>query len=228
MPVTEARCLGLIGGLGPPATVYYYRGILAGLDARGIAARMLIAHADLNHVRSAVEAKDYDGLARYLANLIDATKAGGAELAAIVAITPHICAPQLMPISPLPLIDIVTTVSDEVRAQGRKRVALLGTRFTIETRMFGRLEGIDVVMPQPAEVEQIHNAYMNIVNGRNPAGQIAVLRELAHTFIRRDGAEIVLLAGTDLSTEFNASNTDFPAIDCARLHVDAIVQQMLA
>jgi aspartate racemase len=94
--------------------------------------------------------------------------------------------------------------------------------------MFGRLEGIDVVMPEPAEIEQIHNAYINIVNGRNPAGQIAVLRELAHTFIKRDGAEIVLLAGTDLSTEFNASNTDFPAIDCARLHVDAIVQQMLA
>ena len=223
---TEARCLGLIGGLGPPATVYYYRGILAGLEARGRAARMLIAHADLNRVRTAVETKDYDGLAHYLADLIDSTKAGGAELAAIVAITPHICAPQLVPISPLPLIDIVTTVANEVRAQRRKRIALLGTRFTIETRMFGRLEGIEVVMPRPAEIEQIHNAYMNIVNGRNPAGQVATLRDLAHIFIKRDGAEVVLLAGTDLSTEFNKDNTDFPAIDCARLHVETIVQQL--
>jgi aspartate/glutamate racemase len=25
----EGRCLGLIGGLGPGATIYYYRGLLA-------------------------------------------------------------------------------------------------------------------------------------------------------------------------------------------------------
>ena len=224
----EGRCLGLIGGLGPPATVYYYRSIIAAHEARGYAARMLIAHADINRVRLTVEAKDYDGLARYLAKLIGDTKAGGAELAAMVAITPHICAPQLLPISPLPLIDIVTETANAVRKQGHKRVALLGTRFTLETRMFGRLDGIDVVMPRPAEIDQIHDAYMNIVSGRSPAAQVSLLRELAHTFIKRDGAETVLLAGTDLSTEFNEGNTDFPAIDCARLHVEAIVRQLLA
>ncbi len=226
--MAETRCLGLVGGLGPPATVYYYRGILAGLEAQGRTARMLIAHADINRVREMVEAKDYDGLARYLAKLIESTAAGGAELAAIVAITPHICAPQLAPISPLPLIDIVATIADAVRAERRKRVALLGTRFTVETRMFGRLQGIEIVTPRPAEVDRIHNAYMNIVSGRDPAGQVSALRELAHTFIKRDGAEVVLLAGTDLSTEFNERNTDFPAIDCARLHVDAIVQRLIA
>jgi aspartate/glutamate racemase len=67
---------------------------------------MLIAHADNNRALEIVTAKDYDGLARYLAELIRSTAAGGAELTAIVAVTPHICAPQLIPLSPLPLIDL--------------------------------------------------------------------------------------------------------------------------
>jgi aspartate/glutamate racemase len=52
---------------------------------------MLIAHADVNHARPLAEADELDELARYLNGFIDATAAGGAEMAAIVAITPHIC-----------------------------------------------------------------------------------------------------------------------------------------
>jgi aspartate racemase len=98
----EGRCLGLIGGLGPGATVYYYRGLLAAHAAAGKAARLLIAHADVNHVRAFVENDDRAGLARYLAGLVSSLSAGGAEMGAIVAITPHICAAELTAISPLP------------------------------------------------------------------------------------------------------------------------------
>jgi aspartate racemase len=54
------------------------------------------------------------------------------------------------------------------------------------------------------------------------------LRKLAHTFIARDGAETILIAGTDLSTVFNDNNTDFPAIDCARIHIEAIMRRLLS
>ena len=124
----EGRCLGLIGGLGPGATVYYYRGLLAAHAAAGKAARLLIAHADVNQVRAFVENDNRAGLARYLANFISSLSAGGAEMSAIVAITPHICAAELTAISPLPLIDIVSEVAAEIQARHLKRVALLGTR----------------------------------------------------------------------------------------------------
>jgi len=226
MTARQPRCPGLIGGLGPLATVLYCREILAGHAARGLAARMLIAHADNKHALAIVTAKDYEGLARYLADLIRSTAAGGAELAAIVAVTPYICAPQLVPISPLPLIDIVTEVAAHVRAKGIKRVALFGTRFTVESKMFGRLDGIDVVTPRPDEIEQIHAAYMAVVNDRDITEQVLRLRELARMLIKRETVETILLAGTDLSTVFDKSNTDFPAIDCARVHIDAIVRQL--
>ena len=157
----EGRCLGLVGGLGPSATVYYYRGLLAAHEAAGRAARLLIAHADVNRVRGFVENNDRAGLARYLASFISSLAAGGAEMTAIVAITPHICAAELTAISPLPLIDIVSEVAAAIRTLGLKRVALLGTRFTVESRMFDRL-GVDVIVPKVEEIEQIHNTYMAV------------------------------------------------------------------
>lgn len=223
----EGRCLGLVGGLGPGATFYYYRGLLAAHEAAGRTARLLIAHVDINRVRGFVENNDRVGLARYLAGFISSLTAGGAEMAAIVAITPHICAAELTAISPLPLIDIVSEVAAEIRARGLKRVALLGTRFTVESRMFDRL-GVDVIMPKAEEIEQIHNAYMDVLYDRSTPAQIDGLRQLARNFIARDGAQAVLLAGTDLSMVLNEDNAGFPTIDCAAAHITTIGKRLLA
>jgi aspartate racemase len=221
------RCLGLIGGLGPGATVHYYRELIAAHERYGRVARLLIAHADIQRVYAAVTAKDFDGLANYLAGLIAIMAAGGAEFTAIVAATPHICAAQLAAISPLPLINMLTEVQQAVSARGLKRVALLGTRFTIETRMFGCLGSIETVMPETDEIERIHLIYKDFVEGRGSDAQAEVLRKIARTFITRDRAQSVLIAGTDLSMVFTESNAGFPMIDCARVHIDAIVRRML-
>jgi len=222
----EGRLLGLIGGLGPGATVHYYRGLIAAHAAQGRVARMLVAHADVNRARPLAEANALDELARYLNGFIDQTAAGGAEMAAIVAITPHICVAQLTPLLRIPLIDMVAVVGDAIRTRGLKRVALFGTRSTVASRMFGRLD-VDVVMPQPDEIDFIHNAYLDVVYDRSTSAGIDRLRELAHTLIRRDGAEAVLLAGTDLSMVLNEENAGFPTLDCAGEHIKAITRRLL-
>ena len=223
----EGRVLGLVGGLGPNATVYYYNGLIAAHKARGRVARMLIAHADVDHGRPLAEAGKLDELARYLNGFIDATAAGGAEMAAVVAVTPHICSAQLLPLLRIPLIDMVATVADEIRARGLKRIALLGTRSTVQSRMFGRL-GVDVVMPKPEETDFINNAYLDVVYDRSTPETIDRLRETAHTLIRRDGAESVLLAGTDLSMVLNEESAGFPTIDCAGVHIREITKRLLS
>ena len=226
MSSKEGRILGLVGGLGPGATVYYYNGLLAAHKAQGRVARMLIAHADVDHGRPLAEANKLDELAHYLNDFIDATVAGGAEMAAIVAITPHICTAQLLPLLRIPLIDMVSVVADAIRARGLKRVALFGTRSTVASRMFGRLD-VDVAMPQPDEIDFIHNAYLDVVYDRSTPAGIDRLRELAHTLIRREGAEAVLLAGTDLSMVLNEQNAGFPTIDCAGAHIREITRRLL-
>jgi len=51
-----------------------------------------------------------------------------------------------------------------------------------------------------------------------------LLRPLAHTLIRREKLDGIVLAGTDLASVFNPTNTDFPHVDGARVHVEAIMR----
>jgi aspartate racemase len=207
------RKLGLIGGLGPGATIHYYREL-----AKAQAGEFLIVHADMDRVRGDVERGDRDGLAAYFARLIERLARGGAEVAAISAVTPHICICELEKVSALPLVNIIAETAAEVRSRGYRRVALFGTRFVVESRMFGMLEGVEVVVPD--QVEAIHYAYMRTVEGGTEGR--AILSRIA----RELPADAILLAGTDLSLIFDESNTDFPHVDCAKIHIQAIIRDL--
>ncbi len=166
-------------------------------------------------------------MADYLLVLIRRLEAAGANVAAIPSITPHSCEPELSPRSPIPLVSLVDEIVDEVRHRELRRVALFGTRFTVETGLFGRLKAVDVVTPTTAEVEFIHQAYLQIVNaGSGGEEQYQGLRRFAHTLIERERVEAIILAGTELSLIFNEGKLDFPHIDGSRLHLDAIMRQL--
>jgi len=209
------RKLGLIGGLGPGATVHYYKELV-----KAKAGEMLIIHADMDHVLGCVQRGERLQLAEYFARLIDRLAGGGAEVAAISAITPHICIRELEKISTLPLVNIIDVVGDEIRSRAYRRVALFGTRFVVESRMFGMLGGINVLVPEPEQVDAIHNAYMNTVEGGTEGRDIL-------TRIALDlPVDAIVLGGTDLALIFDETNTDFPHVDCVKTHIQAIVRTL--
>jgi aspartate racemase len=217
----------LIGGLGVGATIYYYQELVKAHLERGQVANLLILHADVNLVLECAAAGEISRMAEYFLQLIKRLSAAGAEFIAIPATTPHLCAPELMKRSPIPLVSLVDEIVREVDHRRLKRVALFGTRFTMETKLFGRLKGVDVVAPKPAEIDFIHQTYIELVNaGSGMEQQYRGLHQLAHTLIERDGIEAIILAGTELSLVFNRDNTDFPHIDGARLHLEAIMEQL--
>ncbi len=221
------RCLGLIGGLGVGATIYYYQELVKAHLERGQVANLLILHADVNRVLGYAAAGESSRMAEYFLQLIERLSAAGAEIIAIPATTPHLCAPELMARSPIPLVSLVDEIVRVVHNRRLKRVALFGTRFTMETELFGRLKGVNVVAPKPPEIDFIHQTYLELVNaGSGTEQQYRALHQLAHTFIEREGIEAIILAGTELSLVFNRANTDFPHIDGARLHLEAIMEQL--
>jgi aspartate racemase len=227
----EPRSLGIIGGLGAGATVHYYLSIIENCRARKLVPRMFIAHADVDRVLAHVRDGELADLAQYLAGLADSLAGAGADIAAIAAIaaiTPHICIAEIQQRSKLPLVSLLDETVRDIDARGLRRVALFGTRFTIESRLFGKLDHIDVVQPRPEEIDCIHGTYIEIVNaGRGTKEHAAVLRKIANVLCKRDGVEAIVLAGTELALVFNENNTDFPAIDCARVHIDGIMREII-
>ena len=214
--------IGLIGGLGVGSTIYYYERLTRAFAAQGRPARLLIAHADMNHVLEAARKGDRAGMAEYLAALIGRLKNAGADLAAVPAVMPHMCIHELKERSPLPLMDLIEVIRAELQARELRRVALFGARYVVESGMFGQLQGIELVTPTAEEIGIIHDTYFQIAgSGTSNKAQYETLRNLAHALLDR-GAEAIVLAGTDLSLVFNEANLDFPYVDCAQLHVHAL------
>src|SRR5262249_46497221 len=152
---------------------------------------------------------------------------GGSPPPAFPAITPHICRTQLKQRISLPLIDVLEVIAKHLRERHLNRIALFGTKFTIDSRLFGALEGFDVVRPKDHEVDEIHRIYLKLATqGYCSPDDEELLREVAHTLQRRDGVESIVLAGTDLNLIFNEANAEFPAVDCAAAHIAAIVDRM--
>jgi aspartate racemase len=136
-----------------------------------------------------------------------------------------------MPRIRLPLINIVDAVGAELRARQLKRVAMFGTLSTMEGSFWGQLESaapeVEIIQPRPNEMALIGNAYQRILDTQEADPKDAAdLRSIAVELQRRDTVEAILLAGTDLAVMFNESTAGFPAIDVARLHIDAIVERL--
>jgi aspartate racemase len=221
------RTLGLIGGLGPAATVHYYTQILAACAARGATPRLVMSHAEAEFVRERVGAGDAEGLADYLARHIAVVARAGADFAAIPAIAPHLCAPLLVGRIAIPLIDPIDALAAELRRRGLTRIGMLGSRWALESRFFGRLPQVEIVPPNAEETAIVHDIYMAIVaSGAVSAEDIERLRTIARASLARDGLQAVALAGTDLAVAFDEATAGFPAVDCARVHIEALVQAM--
>ena len=223
------ECIGLIGGLGVGASVYYYQELAKAHATRGRVLNLVMAHAHVDRVLGAVQAGDKVGLASYLAALIARLQAAGADFAVVPAVAPHIAIAELIQLSPLPIVNLIEEIKREIAARQLHRVALFGTRFAVESRLFGHLDHLEVVTPHPAEVDFIHATYLQLVSaGAGLATQREGLCRLAHTLMERDGVEAMILAGTELALVFDESNTDFPNVNGAKFHLDAIVHRAIS
>ncbi len=218
------RCIGLIGGLGVGASVHYYQEL-----AKSPALNLVMAHAHVDRVLGAVQAGDKDGLASYLATLIRRLQSAGADFAVVPAVAPHIAIAELIQLSPLPIVNLIEEIRRDISARQLHRVALFGTRFAVESQLFGHLDHLEVVTPHPDEVDFIHTTYLQLVSaGAGVATQREGLSRLAHKLMERDQVEAIILAGTELALVFNESNTDFPNVNGAKLHLDAILHRAIS
>jgi aspartate racemase len=222
----ESRHVGLIGGLGVGAAVIYYRAIAAALADRGIVPRITMVHAHAPTALAHVTAGRIDELADYLAGFVAELRGVGTELIAICAVTPHIALGRLTKRTSVPIVDMLEVTAHGLNERGFSRVALFGTRFTIETELFGALDAFDVIPPRPQEIDEIHRVYLELATaGHTSAANVQALREIGRAIQRRDHVDAVVLAGTDLNLIFDEPSAGFPAFDCAAAHISSIIDR---
>lgn len=226
------KTLGIVGGLGPESTIDYYRRLLAEWERvePGTAPSLVIDSLDVRKGLGLVE-QDRAGLVEYLLSSLRRLAGAGVDFAAMTANTPHIVFDDLAARSPVPLVSIVEVCAREASGRGLRRLALLGTRFTMEGAFYPEVcarFGVTVVPPNEADRTWVHERYIGeLLQGDfrddTRQGFVALVGRLRD----EQGVEGVILGGTELPLLLPSPViAGLPALDTTALHVSALVERL--
>jgi aspartate racemase len=188
------------------------------MAARGARLELTLVQADIHELIANNLADRREAQAVIYAGLIDRLKAAGAECAAITSIGGHFCYAETLARSSLPLVSAVEPLDDFFAAEGIGCVGLLGTRVVMRTKLYGQLVRTRAIALD-AEIESLGQLYQDMaVEGFCGDATRARFLDAGQRLVDQ-GAEAVVLAGTDLGLAFDGQETPYRVIDALDVHV---------
>jgi aspartate racemase len=225
----------MIGGTGPESTVEYYRRLISTYHARvseSGAPPIIINSVDNKNLVKWFTAGELARVIDFLVAEIERLARAGADFALIAAVTPHLGFDKLEQRARIPLLSIVEATADAATKAGLRRLALFGTRFTMEAALFPEAfarRGMAIVVPNEKEREFIHEKYM----GELFVGAIldktrAALVDIVEAMKQRDNVDGLILGGTELSLILREPTAaGLPVLDTTQIHVETALEWML-
>ena len=231
---SPVKTIGLVGGLGPLATIDYYRRLLAGWSTRfpGTAPHAVIDSLDAAHVLR-LAAADRPALVRYVLASVQRLQAAGSDVVAITSATTHLVYDEVAAQASVPLINIVECCAAEASRRRLHRLLLLGARFTMEASFFPERfsrHGMEIVVPPEADRVWFHDRYVNqLLKGDFRDETRAEFAELVRRLHAVHGFDAVILGGTELPLLLREETlAEWPVLDATALHVAEILRTLAA
>ncbi len=225
----RVRTIGLLGGMSWESSALYYRLVNEAVRDRlgGFhSARVVLASVDFAEVESMQAQGDWDSAGSLLAHQAQMLQAAGAECVVLCTNTMHKVADTIEASVDIPLLHLADVTAAAVRSAGIDRVALLGTRFTMEQPFYAdrlRTHGIDVLVPTAADRRLVHDVIydelvLGVVRGESRAAYVDVVGRLVG-----QGAQGVVLGCTEIELLLGPSDVTVPVFATTRLHALAAV-----
>jgi aspartate racemase len=228
------KTIGLIGGMSWESSAVYYniinrkvREVLGGFHC----AKSIMVTVEFAEIQRLQHDEDWNALEKIMVKSARQLEAAGADFVVLCTNTMHLCSPAIVENITIPFLHIAEATGMKIAEMGLKKVALLGTRFTMEkdfykTYILNRF-GIEVIIPTEKEREQIHyTIYQELVQGlikddsRKKFQQIIGNLEIL-------GAEGVILGCTEIPLLIKQTDVNIPVLDTTAIHAEKAVEWAL-
>ncbi len=228
------KTIGLIGGMSWESTQEYYRFLNEGVkeELGGFnSAKILLYSFYFQEIEELQHRGEWDTLTHEMVEAARKLQQGGADLIAICTNTMHRMAPEMERVLDIPLLHIADAAGREIERRGLKRVALLGTNFTMTEDFYrGRLLekfGIEVVVPEEAEREVVHNIIYDelcrgIIREESRRAYVEIVEGL-----KAKGAKGVILGCTEIPLLIGDGDVSIPVFDTTKIHSAALVAEAI-
>lgn len=229
------KTIGLLGGMSWESTIPYYRLINEGIKHRlgGLHSASLLLHSvDFHEIEACQASGEWDKAGEILAQAALGLERAGAEGILLCTNTMHKVADHIEGRCALPFLHIADATGRAIQAAGMKRVALLGTRYTMEQDFYrGRLSeqfGIECLIPDDADRARINQIIfdelcLGTFSEASRAFYIEVIGKLAE-----EGAEGVIFGCTEIGLLVPEEQSPITVFDTTAIHAADAVEFMLS
>lgn len=224
------KTIGIIGGLTWHSTADYYRLINQQINAKlggAEAGKIILYSVNFGEIKRLTEKNDWTGIANNIKEIAQKLEASGADCILIGANTMHKIADEVQSAISIPLIHIAEETAKVIVAKEFKKVALIGTKYTMQLDFYTdklAAKGISTIIPEQDDITYINNAiYTEMDQGvflpETKKRFIQIIDKLQHA-----GAEAVILGCTEIPILIKQEDVDVPVLDTTAIHVDAAVK----
>lgn len=224
------KTIGLIGGLSWESTSEYYRIIntavknkLGGLHS----AKCLIHSFNFEEIADMQRTGKWKEATESMVEAAVKLEQAGAEVIVICTNTMHKMAKEVQEAVSVPLIHIAESTAHAIKQQNLKKVALLGTAFTMEQPFYKDIlskHGIETIIPNEADRQMVHSVIFDeLCQGRFLEDSRVKYQELISK-LEAEGAQGVILGCTEIPLLIKQEHSSLPLLDTTYLHAMAAVE----
>jgi len=226
--------IGLIGGITWQSTIMYYE-VLNKLAAQHYgepsSAKVIIHSVDFGEISRLQREGRWDILNDIIASAAKSLENAGATQVLICANTMHLCIEAVQTEVAIPVIHIAEATATQILNKGITKVALLGTKYTMEQDFFKCIlsaHGINTVIPSPNDREEVHRViYEELSKGEllpsSKKAYIDIIDKLA-----RAGAQGVILGCTEIPLLIKDDDVSIPTFDTTTIHATAAFEKAIS
>lgn len=218
------KTIGLIGGITPQSTIMYYQ-VLNNLASKEYgdkhSAKVIINSVDFGEISKLQSEGKWDVLDGIMANAAKSIENAGATCILICANTMHLTIEAIRKVVQIPVIHIAEATGEQILEQKLSKVALLGTKYTMEKTFYIdvlKRMGIEVIIPEKADREIVHTIIYDelskgILKSRSKKTYIDIINKL-----QKGGAQGVILGCTEIPLLIQQKDVSIPVFDTTTLH----------
>lgn len=225
--------IGVLGGLGPAATVDFYAKVVAAAAAAGVASdqehvRLIIdGDPEVPNRNDSVAGRGPSSAPALVAKALR-LKSAGAEVLVMACNAAHAYQAEVAAASGLPLVSLVEVAVEAAlaAAPGARLVGVLAATGTLDAGLYQRAlveRGAVGVEPDPGQRER----FMDLLY-RIKAGEVQgeVRREMATVaeHLAAAGAEVIIAACTEVPLVLGAADVSVPLVDAGQELAAAVVR----
>lgn len=228
------KTIGLIGGMSWESSQLYYELInkkikdeLGGFHS----AKSVMVSVDFDEIAKLQSKDDWNALNAMMVKSAKQLENAGADMVLVCANTMHLCSEEIIKNTSIPFLHIAEATGEVIKEKGLKKIALLGTKFTMERDFYKNILtndfGIEVMIPNQEERNQIHDIiYTELVLGKiNPKSK-EIFIEVINNLIAQ-GAEGVILGCTEIPLLVSNDDVSVPTFNTTKIHAEKAVQWAL-